>query len=245
MKPLQEEKVRFQKQQSFQLVLISLKTPQGTFELKFLGRSIQNSDLVNLPLAFDKERKEYSITMFSSRHFYSFWGDSEQGGSRGGRLQKSYLWNKVETGLRSVQRNGEGSQDDGFTLWPEERKKRWGWRRAGRPSQHRELWSFSWGYDLASDEETRERVLPANARRLEQHCSLPHIPCKTGGTNRAVRNVWRQHFICFTRKSVKGSSGIQGHIGIALHNQKSLIVLRYYGVNVIRRGAYVCWTDMS
>lgn len=53
--------MRFQKQQSFQLVLISLKTPQGTFELKFLGRRIQNADLVNLLLAFEKERKEYSI----------------------------------------------------------------------------------------------------------------------------------------------------------------------------------------
>lgn len=236
MKPLQEEKVRFQKQQSFQLVLISLKTSQGTFELKFLERSIRNSDLVNLLLAFDKERKEYSITVLSSRHLYSFWGDSEQGGSRGGRLQKSLPWNKVEMGLRSVQRNGESCQDDGFTLWPEERKKRWGGRRAGRPPQHRELWSLFWGCDLVSDVETCGHVLPANARHLERQCSLPHIPCHTGGTNGAVRNVCHQHFNCFTRKSVKASRGIEGRVGIAMHNQKSLIILRYYNVNVIRRG---------
>lgn len=59
--------VKFQSNEVFQLILLQLQTPQGTFELKsFKKKNIQNSDLVKILLAFDKERKEYFITMLSS-----------------------------------------------------------------------------------------------------------------------------------------------------------------------------------
>lgn len=57
MKPLLEEKVRFQKELSFQLLLISLKTRQGTFELKFLEEAFRALTLWIYYLPLIKEEK--------------------------------------------------------------------------------------------------------------------------------------------------------------------------------------------
>lgn len=71
---------------------------------------------MSLLLAFDKERKEYSITMLSSITYILSGEKVSREESEVGRLQKSHPWNKVKMELRSVHGNGESCQEDGFTL---------------------------------------------------------------------------------------------------------------------------------
>lgn len=145
-----------------------------------LGRIIQNSDLVNLLLAFDKERKEYSITMLSSVTYILSGVKASREETEVVDCRKAIHGTKWKRGLDQFIEMEKAARMTVSLCDQKRGKKHWGGRRMGRPPQLR---SFSWACDPVSDQETCGRVLPANARGLERHCSLPHISVSNRGNS--------------------------------------------------------------
>lgn len=145
------KKLSFKSNKAFSWYLFHGRHLKEPLNWSSLGRNIQNSDLSNLLLAFDKERKEYSITMLSSITYVL-------SGEKVSREETEVVdcWKAIHgtkwkwgsdpfTEMEKVVRVMLSLCDQKREKKPEEGGE---W---GRLPQQGELWSFSWGCDLVSD----------------------------------------------------------------------------------------------